>query len=99
MKGVAILWCIVLALFFGNTCTQSKESNQDTMISTDIIDEASAQWLSIQGVEGVAEGEKDGKPCILVMTSAEPSELSSKIPDTFKGYVVVLEKTGEIKAY
>ncbi|MDH3710719.1 MAG: hypothetical protein OER04_12560 [Cyclobacteriaceae bacterium] len=69
------------------------------MISIDIIDEASAKWLSIQGVEGVAEGEKDGKPCILVMTSAEPSELSDKIPDTFKGYVVVLEKTGEIKAY
>lgn len=69
------------------------------MISTEIIDEASNQWLDIEGVEGVAEGEKDGQPCLLVMISIEPSELPVDIPATFKGYPVVFEKTGEIEAY
>ena len=69
------------------------------MISTSIIDEASSQWMSYNGVEGVAEGEKEGKPCILVLISIEPSGLTDSIPSTFKGFPVVIKKTGEIKAY
>ena len=83
----------------GNTCTKSQESSKETMISIEIIDEASSKWLDIDGVEGIAEGEKDGEPCIIVMISTEPSKISNIIPDTFKGHPVVLEKTGEIKAY
>lgn len=69
------------------------------MISNTIIDEASNQWLSFEGVEGVAQGEKEGKPCILVLISVDPSGIADSIPDTFKGYPVVIEKSGEIKAY
>ncbi len=61
------------------------------------IDQAS-EWLDIDGVEGVAPGTKDGKDCIVVFASCDPSELASRIPTTFKGFHVVIEETGIISA-
>ncbi len=61
------------------------------------IDEAS-EWMDIDGVEGVAEGEKDGKECIVVLVAVAPAELSSVIPTTFRGFPVVTEESGIISA-
>jgi hypothetical protein len=61
------------------------------------IDEATA-WMDFDGVEGIAEGKKDGKKCIVVLASASPDELSSAIPTTFKGFPVVIEESGIISA-
>lgn len=65
-------------------------------ISNQIIDEAS-KWTSHEGVEGVAEGEKGGQPCIIVMASNDPSKLSKALPSSFRGYPVVIKRTGEIE--
>ncbi len=62
------------------------------------IDEASEKWMNIDGVEGVADGEREGKLCIVVFTSVDPSELAGRLPTTFKGFSVVFEQTGEISA-
>lgn len=62
------------------------------------LDEAAA-WLDYDGVEGVAEGERNGAPCILVLTSCDPAELTEKIPKKFKGFPVVFEQTGSFAAY
>lgn len=61
------------------------------------IDEAS-EWMDIDGVEGVGEGEKDGKECIVVLVSVSPAQLSGVIPPTFKGFLVVIEESGEFFA-
>lgn len=61
------------------------------------IDEAS-EWLTIDGVEGVAQGDKEGEDCIVVLCSCAPPELAGRIPTTFKGYPVVIEETGIISA-
>ena len=61
------------------------------------IDQA-GQWLEIEGVEGVAEGELNGEPCITVLVSVSPAELTAKIPSTFLGYPVVFEESGIISA-
>ena len=63
----------------------------------DISDEASA-WLDIDGVEGVAQGEKDDQACIVVGCSLPPEALADKIPSTYKGYDVVMENWGSISA-
>ena len=65
-------------------------------ISNLVIDEVS-KWTSHKGVEGVAEGEEGGKPCIIVLVSDDPSKLSMTLPSTFKGYPVIIKRTGEIK--
>lgn len=61
------------------------------------IDEA-GEWLNIDGVEGVAPGEREGKTLIVVFASVHPSELADRIPTTFKEFSVVIEETGIISA-
>jgi hypothetical protein len=61
------------------------------------IDEAS-EWMKLKGIEGVGQGEKDGKECIIVFASATAAELAGVIPSTFKGFPVVIEETGIISA-
>jgi hypothetical protein len=62
-----------------------------------VLDEASI-WMDVEGVEGIAEGRKDGNPCIVVFVSIPASKLKSIIPDTFMNYTVVFEESGIIKA-
>ncbi len=62
------------------------------------IDEASAAWLRIDGVEAVADGTLDGEDCIIVGCSRPPLELAGRIPSVFRGYPVVLEEWGTISA-
>ena len=62
-----------------------------------VIDDASA-WLDIDGVEGVAQGSKDGQDCIVVGCSIPPSNLTGQIPAIFRGYPVVFEDWGIISA-
>jgi hypothetical protein len=61
----------------------------------DAINEASG-WIEFDGVEGVGQGEKDGKACIIVLASCSPAELSGIIPETFKGVPVVIEESDAI---
>lgn len=59
------------------------------------INEAS-EWIEFDGVEVVGQGEKDGKDCIIVLSSCPPSKLSDIIPITFRGFPVVIEESGTI---
>lgn len=54
--------------------------------------------MALPGVVGVAIGECDGAPCIKVLVAASTAELAGKIPSRFKGYRVVIDETGEIRA-
>ncbi len=56
------------------------------------IDEAS-EWINYEGVEGVAQGEKDGKDCIVVLISCVPSKIAGLIPSNFKGFPVIIDET------
>jgi hypothetical protein len=62
-----------------------------------VIDAASA-WLDIDGVEGVAQGSKDGEVCIVVGCSCPPADLEGQIPASFRGYPVVFESWGIVSA-
>lgn len=59
------------------------------------ISEALAEvqhWFDYEGVEGIAEGEYNGKPCITIFVSIELDK--SPFPDKYKGFKVVIEQTG-----
>ena len=62
-----------------------------------IIDEASS-WLDIDGVEGVAPGERDNAPCIVVGISLPVDVVKPHLPTSFHGYPVVFEDWGIISA-
>ena len=69
---------------------------QETKIE-EAIDDAS-EWIKYEGVEGVGQGEKDGKDCIVVLDSCVSPKLSGSIPSFFMGFPVIIYETGIIKA-
>ena len=54
--------------------------------------------LAINGVVGVAIGESGGKACIRVLVARKDSKLIKQIPQSLEGYVIIVEKTGEMQA-
>jgi hypothetical protein len=65
-----------------------------TLKILEALDEANG-WMDFEGVEGIGQGQKDGKDCIIVFVSLTPSELSAKIPKKFKGFPVIFQESGQ----
>ena len=60
--------------------------------------EHTKEWMAIPGVEGIAIGLLEGKPCITVFSSIEADKLRAKIPSTAEGYPVIIKETGKFHA-
>ena len=56
------------------------------------------KWLDIKGIEGVAQSEYEGKPCILVLISLPSEHMKKQLPATYYGHLVLLKETGQIDA-
>lgn len=54
--------------------------------------------MSIAGVVGVGQGEKDGAPTVYVMVERMTDSLRSALPDSIEGYAVDVQVTGRIEA-
>lgn len=54
--------------------------------------------MSLSGVVGIAIGRCGDTPCIKVYLSREDAGLRSQIPETFQGFPVDVEVTGEVRA-
>jgi len=63
-----------------------------------VLRECTEDLMSLVGVVGVARGEHEGQPCIVVLIAEESAELLGSIPSTIEGYRVVMKVTGEIRA-
>jgi hypothetical protein len=57
--------------------------------SESVVDAARA-WLEIDGVEGIAEGSHEGKPCVVVLTSSAPEALRRRLPARILGLPVIV---------
>ncbi|MHC4519281.1 MAG: hypothetical protein ACYTAS_11880 [Planctomycetota bacterium] len=55
-------------------------------------------WMAIPGVVGTAIGLHEDKPCIMVLTAANPEQIGKQIPSTVEGYPVIMQHTGEFRA-
>jgi len=55
-------------------------------------------WMEINGVNGVALSEIDGKDCILVTVDAKTPDIEKKIPSEYNGFAVKVLVTGSIIA-
>jgi len=55
------------------------------------------QWMAVEGVVGVYQGEQNGKVCIKIMVVQKSDRLESQLPKEVEGYAVVIEETGVIK--
>ncbi|GAA4271528.1 hypothetical protein U6A24_13155 [Aquimarina gracilis] len=50
-------------------------------------------WLFLDGVEGIAQGEYESRPCITIFLSNP--EVKFMIPSEYKGYKVVIDETDQ----
>jgi hypothetical protein len=86
-----VLWA---ALLFGSFCgTWSSATGEQQPIEV-VLAEHSERLLQIEGVVGVAQGDSEGKPCILVL--ALDAHLAHRLPQSVGGYPVVVQQTGPI---
>lgn len=53
-----------------------------------------AAWLERDGIEGVAQGEIHGEPCILVLASRPAGELGERVPTRLDGFPVMIRWSG-----
>ena len=54
--------------------------------------------MAVPGVIGVAEGESEGRPCIIVFVMDKNSESLKHLPHDIEGYMLKLEGTSEFEA-
>jgi hypothetical protein len=63
-----------------------------------VQEEHTDRWMTIPGVVGTAIGQRDDKPCILILTASNTERVRQKIPSTVEGYPVVVQYVGEVRA-
>ena len=54
--------------------------------------------MAIEGVEGVAIGLFEDKPCIKIFSSRKTEDLRGQIPRKVEGYPVIIEESGTFRA-
>lgn len=55
--------------------------------------------MALPGVEGVAQGLCDARPCIKVFVAKKTPELLETIPASVEGFPVAIEETGEFRPF
>jgi hypothetical protein len=55
--------------------------------------------MALPGVVGVAEGSRDGRPCVLVLVERRTAETIAGIPDMLEGLATVILETGTPEAF
>ena len=54
--------------------------------------------MALPGVQGVAQGELDGRPTVQVLVAKLTSDLRGRVPREIEGYAVQVVETGVIRA-
>jgi hypothetical protein len=99
---VSVALLVVLAACNDNEKTrQERVSAEDTTRMTapsitDVLARHTAELMKIPGVVGTAQGEADGRPCIMVYVKEETDSLVMAIPSSIEGFPVRLQSSGPI---
>lgn len=75
-----------------------KRENMPDKTIEQVQKEHTPLWIAIPGVEGIAVGLSDNKPCITIFSSIEADELRDKIPSEVEGYSIIIKETGTFRA-
>jgi tetratricopeptide (TPR) repeat protein len=62
----------------------------------DVLKDHTPKLMALDGVVGTAQGEENGRPCIMVYLARDTEALRQAIPTQIEGYPVKLQVTGEI---
>lgn len=62
------------------------------------LERLSREIMQLRGVVAIGESLCDGEPCLRVYVADLTPAVEARIPSSFGGYRVVVEKSGEIRA-
>ena len=63
-----------------------------------VLEQHTGWLMSLPGVVGTGQGERDGVACIRVFVADERTKLMKEIPSELEGYPVEVQVTGEFRA-
>ena len=94
---------IVMLLIFALTAADTthhhqKDSARSHMTISQVLEKYTLPWMQMEGVIGTGEGEKNGKPCVLILVKKKTPGLMKQLPKSVEGYPVVLKEVGAVKA-
>ena len=97
-RTAALFFCYAAAVMLSALPTACKDDNMTNAIN-DIKRQNEAQLMALPGVVSVGVGRApDGKPAIIVgLRSADPAVVQ-QVPNEIKGYPVIVQTVGTIKA-
>ena len=64
----------------------------------EVLEERTGEWMAMPGVVGTAVGQRDGRPCLVVLVAVRTDELAARLPAEVEGYRVVIKESGELRA-
>lgn len=64
----------------------------------EVLERHAPRLLALPGVVGVAEGESDGRACIVVYIAERTATVPARIPSDLEGLPVVVRAGGEFRA-
>ena len=100
---ISVITCIGIVSNGAASCDniaacEIRKGKSVTKSIEEVLKDYTEELMSLPGVIGTAQGLYDDRPCIKVYVIKKTPELDQKIPDTFEGYKVMIEETGEINA-
>jgi len=99
-KSFVICSTVLFIFALGNIrCSREGEKPMEKKTIEQVLKTHTDHLMSIPGVVGTGIGEFEGKPCIMVFVVKKTQEIEQKIPSVLEGYKVVIEETGEIRAF
>lgn len=60
------------------------------------VDKASQKWIDTPGVIAVSQGEHEGKPCILILSSLKKAEAQEVFPSSLEGHPVIVRYSDDV---
>jgi hypothetical protein len=63
----------------------------------EVLKSHTPELMALPGVVGTGEGERDGRPVILVLVARRSEELLAKVPSRIEGYPVEIRVVGEVR--
>lgn len=94
----AVFICYAAVAALSATLTACEDDNMTNAIN-DIKRENEAQLMALPGVVSVGVGQApDGRPAIIVGLGSDDPTIARQVPDQIRGYPVITQRIGTIKA-
>jgi hypothetical protein len=104
IKNLFIIFSLIFQILYSGCARKIAENSEDKKIMAQLtIEEVQSKYqdqiMEIPGVVGVGIGAVDSVKVIKVLVVKKNKDLEKKIPKKLDSYSVIVEETGEIKAY